>query len=330
MAKRSRRPVRGEQTPAASEPALSQTSLAAPSATTPRSATRRTRSRRGRQEGLLERYRGTLFGGAAVIGLLLLGWLLFFQTAAGTAYACESLLTPGPVESVTPRPATPTPAHSVAASPSGSPAASPDPSPSASGSAAPSADPSAAPSGSPSAAPSSSPSASPTASPTPQPEPTARLGFTTTILGRDHVRDPNQTIRYGFCPPTSGDHINVTNRGPIRPAVYPRTQEQAPGGWIHNLEHGYTVALYRCTSTEDCPSEDEMAELQAFFDQAPTSINQACPRKVLVARFDQMSTRFALLAWGRALLMDDFDVDTALTFAEQWTDHDAVPERGAC
>lgn len=111
--------------------------------------------------------------------------------------------------------------------------------------------------------------------------------------------------------------------------MYPSTQEQHPGGWVHNLEHGYVVLLYRC-SADQCPSQEEMAELQAFFDQATFSQNPACPQKVIVARFDEMSTRFALLVWGRALLIDDFDLDTALTFAQQWTDHDAVPERGSC
>jgi hypothetical protein len=100
---------------------------------------------------------------------------------------------------------------------------------------------------------------------------------------------------------------------------------------VHNLEHGYIVALYRCPNDQDCPSDAELAEMRRFFDEAPTSaFAPNCPDKVIVARFDQMQTRFALLAWGRALLLDDFDVDTAKTFAQQWMDHEAVPERGAC
>ena len=145
------------------------------------------------------------------------------------------------------------------------------------------------------------------------------------------MRDVNTVIKYAFCPPTSGDHFAAdNNRGPIRAAVYPKTEEQVPGGWIHNLEHGYVVALYRCSGPDDCPSDAEMAQLQAFFDQAPVSINPSCPNKVIVARFDQMDTRFAMLAWGRALLVNEFDLDTALTFAQQWMDHEAVPERGQC
>jgi len=73
-----------------------------------------------------------------------------------------------------------------------------------------------------------------------------------------------------------------------------------------------------------------MAELQRFFDQAPDSGIASCPKKVVVARFDSISTRFALLAWDRALLVDEFDVDTALTFAQQWMQHGAAPEPNAC
>ena len=51
---------------------------------------------------------------------------------------------------------------------------------------------------------------------------------------------------------------------------------------------------------------------------------------VLVVRFDGLSTRFALLAWGRALLINDFSLDTALTFAQQWMDHESLPEKGVC
>lgn len=312
MAKRSRRPTRGE--PTASRPQASTESASTAAAG---SSTTRIRPRRAREQTFFERYRTFIVGGALVVGLLIVGWI-FFQGSAQAAYSCDTMLTPGPVESVTPRPPTPTPT----AIPSPSPTASPTPSGSPTSSGSPT------PSGSPTASPSPSPSATPV--PTPEPEPTARLGFTTTVMGREHIRDLNTSINYAFCPPTSGDHFNTTNKGPIRAGVYPKTEEQIPGGWIHNLEHGYTVALYRCTGPDDCPSDAEMAVLNDFYDQATFSENQACSRKVVVARFDSMDNRFAMLAWGRALLMDEFDLDTALTFAQQWTDHDAVPERGIC
>ena len=119
---------------------------------------------------------------------------------------------------------------------------------------------------------------------TPVPEPTAILGFTTEILGRNHILNANQTIEYGFCPPTSGDHYNIAGVGPIRAAVYPNNAEQPPGGWVHNMEHGWVVQLYSCKN--GCPSADEMAQMTAFFNQAPPpdpAKNQGCtsPRRSL-------------------------------------------------
>lgn len=149
-------------------------------------------------------------------------------------------------------------------------------------------------------------------------------------MGRTHITNAGQRLSYGFCPPTSGEHYQITGVGPIGAAVYGPTEERSPGGWIHNLEHGYIVVLYRCPSSEDCPSAAEMAELQRIFDEAPESGIARCPKKVIVARFDSISTRFALLAWDRALLVNEIDADTALTFAQQWTQHPAAPENNSC
>lgn len=94
------------------------------------------------------------------------------------------------------------------------------------------------------------------------------------------------------------------------------------------------MVAYRCPSrvvgTGDCISQDEMAQLQAFFDQAPDSGNVTCPKKVLVVPFDSMNTKFAYLAWGRALLTDQFDLDTALLFAKQWMNSETAPENTLC
>jgi hypothetical protein len=76
-----------------------------------------------------------------------------------------------------------------------------------------------------------------------------------------------------------------------------------------------------------------MTALRRSFDEAPlTEGASACgePNKVIVARFDQMTTRFALVAWDRALLVDTFDVDQAKAFAQQFIDGRAAPERFAC
>ncbi len=328
MAKKSRRPVRGAPTYTATTPSGEPSTSAVGGRTT-------RRTRRTRQPSFYERYRTWILVAVGGLGVLIVGYLLF---AGGTAaaYTCGSQLTPGPVESLTPQPsilATPTPATSESPAPTETPAATGTPgssAPAASESPAPSATP--APSEAASPAPSASVAATPSAEPTPGPAPTPRLGFTTEILGRTHV-PVGTVVNYAFCPPTSGNHYNQP-AAPIPARVYPPSDSKPPEYWIHNLEHGYVVAAYRCPSgvigQGDCISAEEMAQMQAFFDQAPDSGVAACPKKVVVVRFDSMDTDFAMLAWGRALLTNDFDIDTALTFTEQWMDHDAVPEKGLC
>jgi hypothetical protein len=153
-------------------------------------------------------------------------------------------------------------------------------------------------------------------------------------LGAFHIADPGRTIRYDYCPPGSGDHYAIPGQAPLPAAVYQPSSERAPGFWIHNLEHGFTVLLYRCPSGQlgvgECVTRDEMAQMQEWYDSVPPPEISNCPKKVMVARFDQLSTKFALLAWDRALLLDQFDLDKALLFDEQWTEHEAAPEPFSC
>ena len=382
MAKRSRRPV-SSQPPTGSTSSTTPDTGAAPTydteldpsqtpatgsgAATPATSRPRNRSTRAGQTRtrraiaeptFFEKYRALLIGGVAVVGVLIVGYFLFFANktptgsyvASGPKYVCDSLLTPGPSDTlppslppITPAPATASPAASAPASAAASSSASGAPasavaggSPSASGapSAAASAAPSPAPSAAPTAAPATAPG-SPAASTTPAPAPTLRLGFTTEVLGRNHILNAGQTIEYGFCPPTSGDHYNIAGVGPIRAAVYPNSAEQPPGGWVHNLEHGWVVLLYSCKQQfGGCPSADTMAQMQQWYDQAPTpdpsKNGGACDKEVIVARFDSMNSQFAVLAWGRAMLMDTFNLDTALTFAQQWMDPGSEPEKSTC
>jgi hypothetical protein len=158
----------------------------------------------------------------------------------------------------------------------------------------------------------------------------ATEGFATDSLGAGHVAAGTR-ISYGFCPPTSGAHYNAAGIGPLRPAFYGPDAAVGPGGWIHNLEHGYVVALYRCANGT-CPPAGELAALRQFAANGPpTQGAAACGyrSKVLVARFDEMSTPYALLAWDRALLLDAFDEVAALGFAGRFIEATA-PEPNAC
>ena len=289
----------------------SKASNATPRPARPTRRTTRTTRRVEPRRSFADRYRGLLLGAFALLGAGIIGFV-FLQSTGAAAYSCATLMTPGPGESV------PTPTPSFRPTPTGDGTASP----AASAEASPSPD--ASPSGSPGASP------DPSASPSTSAAPTQRLGFPAADLGGEHVAT-GSTIEYGYCPPTSGDHYNAAGQGPIRREFYGPGSERAPGGWVHNLEHGYIVVAYRGGEGEG-PTEEELAQMRTFFEDAPESTNPSpCPpNKVLVVRFDEMDTRFAVLAWDRALLMDTFDPGQALTFYEQWVDNPELAEAGIC
>jgi hypothetical protein len=290
-------------------------------------ATSRSRSRRtavtggsapGGQGSFIERYRGVLLAvaAAAVIGLV----AIFVLQPTGPAYACDSLLSPPPDDAQ---------AAGAPQAPGGSPSA--DGTPTAAADATPQAPrvPPPPPLGgasgagaSPEPGASPAPLASPSPAPSPSPEPTPRLGFATRDLGRGHV-PANTTVRYAFCPPTSGTHWNAA----VRRALYGPGDTLAPGQWVHNLEHGYVVIAYRGEIDADA-----LAQVRQVMDSAaPSDIAVQCglPNKVMALRFDDMAEPWAVLAWDRALFMSEWDPDEARTFAEQWQDSPQTPEQ-AC
>ncbi len=133
------------------------------------------------------------------------------------------------------------------------------------------------------------------------------LGQVQPDQGSEHVAR-SEKVRYATCPPASGKHINDPNDGPIQPKVYGPNDQALPEGWIHNLEHGGLVLLYSCDKG-DCDTTS-LAALQTFYDQFPKSAVCGLPPgdvSPVIARFDQMPTRYAALVWDRALYLDRLD-----------------------
>ena len=54
--------------------------------------------------------------------------------------------------------------------------------------------------------------------------------------------------------------------------------------------------------------------------------------KVIAVRLDDMEPgiNFAAVAWDRELLLEEFDKQLLLTFANQWQDGPQTPEAGLC
>jgi len=147
-------------------------------------------------------------------------------------------------------------------------------------------------------------------SPTPPitPGSSARLGFFEDEMGRTHIT--STPVNYIYCPPASGNHFgnNPGVTGPIPARVYKPDDKVGPPNWIHNLEHGGLVVLYR----NDSPGASSAGQ-QAFrdyfgsFPASPICKLAAGSLSPIIARFDDMPHPFAALVWDRVFYLDTWD-----------------------
>jgi len=153
----------------------------------------------------------------------------------------------------------------------------------------------------------------PSPTPTVSPGSGTHLGFPEDDMGASHVVSHPQ--KYLFCPPASGNHLNVSGQGPIAPRVFKPGDNVGPPNWVHNLEHGALVVLYK----SDGPGATSagLQAFQSFYDNFPASAICNIPPHALspvIAPFDQMPHPFALLVWDRVLYLDTWDPAVALRF----------------
>jgi len=152
--------------------------------------------------------------------------------------------------------------------------------------------------------------------PTAAPSGSPRLGQQEKDMGNSHVAI-GTVQRYTYCPPASGNHFNATGQGPIAARYYPPDEGTEPQGWIHNLEHGALVVLYNCSGS--CPDDATLQKLKTFVTSFPPSPICNLPAGrigPIVARFDDMKTKYAALVWDRLLMLDSLDTDQILAFFE--------------
>jgi hypothetical protein len=151
------------------------------------------------------------------------------------------------------------------------------------------------------------PTATPPSSAAPQP------GYAQPDMGNEHVAN-GAAITYTYCPPASGRHYAGTQTGPIAARVYGPDDAVRPQGWIHNLEHGAMVVLYRGDS--EGATEAGQAALRAFFDSYPPSpicgFQPGTSVGPVFARFDDMPTPYTAMVWGRVLPLESLDTEAIL------------------
>ena len=104
-----------------------------------------------------------------------------------------------------------------------------------------------------------------------------------------HDRDLH-LLPAGQRPPLQLDRYRARSR----PRLYGPEDRVNPQGWIHNLEHGGLVVLYRGDS--EGATEDGQAQLRAFFDALPAE-----PRLRLRGRFERRAGVRPLRRHGHAV-----------------------------
>ncbi len=134
--------------------------------------------------------------------------------------------------------------------------------------------------------------------------------------GREHVAVGDPHSPYSTTPATSGPHWSI---GPVEGAP-----KGSPVNWgiyrdplpdevlVHNLEHGGVALLYDCP--EACPN---------LIQQIDTILLENQPQ-LISAPYSGMTSKIALTAWRRLLLMEEFDEAQILSFIE--THRDGAPE----
>jgi hypothetical protein len=133
-------------------------------------------------------------------------------------------------------------------------------------------------------------------------------------MGNAHVNTGDK-VTYPVCPPASGKHVNRSGYGPLKPDVYGPDDNSVPNGWVHNLEHGGLVLLYSCD--KGACDDAGLQKLQDFSNGFPNSAVCNIPAGVVgpvVARFEQMPTRYAALVWDRAYYFDELDAQSVYDF----------------
>ena len=151
------------------------------------------------------------------------------------------------------------------------------------------------------------------------------LGQVQPDQGSGHVPTGDK-VTYPVCPPASGKHINNA-RGfwPLKPQVYGPDDESLPNGWIHNLEHGGLVLLYSCDKGAcDDAGTTALGGFDAGFPNSAICDLPAGTVGPVVARFEQMPTKYAALVWDRVLYLDTLDAaqvyDFYLRYGERVSD----------
>ena len=150
---------------------------------------------------------------------------------------------------------------------------------------------------------------------TPAPAATAPApGFVQPDMGHNHV-DVGTRVKYQWCPPASGRHYFSTGQGPIAGGFYAQGDKTIPEGWVHNLEHGAIVLLYKCPG-DGCTDagESAMQSMLARWPNSPVCNTPPGSLTPVITRFDDMPYPYAAIVWDMVLPLQTLDEKAIFDF----------------
>lgn len=131
--------------------------------------------------------------------------------------------------------------------------------------------------------------------------------------GATHV-EVGAPLTYRSNPPSSGPHYG----GAAAPWGFSET-EIPRGLWVHNLEHGGIVLLYKCP--QDC--RELKGQLQLLYSKLrPSRLGYV---KLLVAPDNSIEGSIVALAWDRRDTLESFDEDRMRRFYDAFLEHGPEP-----
>jgi hypothetical protein len=112
-------------------------------------------------------------------------------------------------------------------------------------------------------------------------------------------------------PPSSGPHYGSTARYGVSAQPIPA------GNWVHNLEHGGIVILFRCTDAAECGQLASRVRNEVSSVAKPGAFGSV---KIVGAPYQDMDTPFTAVAWRRTLPLETFDAEQLLAFYDRYRD----------
>ncbi len=137
----------------------------------------------------------------------------------------------------------------------------------------------------------------------------AKPGVAVADEGRQHVAE-GSPIEYKHVPPASGPHYP----SPKPWGVY--AQAVPEGYWVHNLEHGGIVLLFRCDGAACGQIADQIRGISASLPQSA----RWGEVKLLATPYGRMDAPFMLVAWDRQEALQTLDPTRVRAFYEAYLD----------